>query len=254
MMFPPFKGFVRVFVLICTTVFILEQFALYGPFGDGLLFREMIRFFGLEPSLVYRGMVYQMITWVFIHGNFMHLLFNMFAFWMFGSLLEETLGQRRFIWFTFFSGIFSAVSILLFSLFDVSTFSNATIGASGIIFAILIAISRLFPNQMVLLFFIFPMKMKYFAYLMVGIEFYALYTANNRGISNIAHLGGALFGFLYVSWLNRRRGPHGGNGSDWFQNLKERWQQRKRRKHLRIIYPENKSRYHLGGLGGERVF
>ncbi|PIR23569.1 MAG: hypothetical protein COV44_02275 [Deltaproteobacteria bacterium CG11_big_fil_rev_8_21_14_0_20_45_16] len=243
MIFPPFRGFVRTFVLICVGVFILEQIALFGPFGDGSLYRQMIRMLGLEPQLALRGLVYQLVTWVFLHGNLMHLVFNMFAFWMFGSLLQDTFGQKRFIKFTFLAAIFSALVIILFSLFDEMSFNTPTIGASGIVFSILIAVSCLFPNQVVLFFFVFPMKMKYFAYLMVAFEFYALYSSNNQGISNIAHLGGALFGWLYVAWFNRS--GRGGGRSNWFKTLMDQLHQRRRRKHLRIIYPESKTRYHF---------
>jgi len=246
MMFPPFKGFVRFFVIACTSVFVLQMFAAHGALRDLQAERILIQFFGLQPQLVFKGMIYQLVTWIFIHGSLFHLLFNMFAFWMFGSLLESFLGQRIFLRFFFASAIGSACIIILFSLVDDLTYSVPTIGASGVVFAILIAVARLFPNQTVLFFFIFPMKMKYFALLILALEFYALYTSNNHGISNIAHLGGALVGFLFVSWLNRTGGRGlGGKGIrlSW-RALVERLQARRKKKHLRIVYPEDRTRYH----------
>lgn len=240
MIFPPFKGFVRIFVIACSAVFVLGLFA---QSQSQELYRSFVEFFGLLPEKFIRGLVFQAITWVFLHGNLTHILFNMFAFWMFGSLLEATFGTRRFIWFNLSCAIFTAGCITLFgAFFDPFTFQVATIGASGLVFGILIAVSRLYPNQIVLFFFVFPMKLKYFAYLMIAIEFYALHSSNQKGISNIAHLGGALFGYLYVSWWNNRR--FGGGPFSWFQNWKQNWTQKKRRKQLRIVYPDEKRSYH----------
>jgi membrane associated rhomboid family serine protease len=242
MMFPPFKGFVRIFVVACTAVFLLMLVA-QAQSDSPDLYRDLVEFFGLYPAKLIRGMIFQMLTWVFLHGSLTHLLFNMFAFWMFGSLLESTFGTKRFIGFNFLCAVFTAVCISLYgAFFDPFTFEVATIGASGLVFGILIAVSRLFPNQMVLFFFVFPMKLKYFSYLMIAIEFYALYTSNQKGISNIAHLGGALFGFLYVSWWNNRF--YGGGPFRWLQAWRQSWIQKKRRKQLRIVYPEDKRSYH----------
>lgn len=243
MIFPAFRGFVRVFVILCAAVFVLEQFALYGPTGDPARFQQMIRFLGLEPDLLFRGMVYQIFTWVFLHGNLTHLLFNMFAFWMFGSLLEETFGTRRFIKFNLFATLVTAGVIIFYSLFDPATYHTPTIGASGLVFAILVAVARLYPNQMILFFFIFPMRMKYFAYLLIIIEFYFLWTSNNRGISNIGHLGGALAGYIFISWRGGR-GGYGESGADWLKKMRSQWHQKRRRKNLRIVYPEDRQRYH----------
>ncbi|TVQ80936.1 MAG: rhomboid family intramembrane serine protease [Bradymonadales bacterium] len=242
MMFPPFRGFVRVFVISCTAVFVLLLFS-QSPSAPQGIYRAFVEFFGLFPERVLQGMLFQPITWVFLHGNFMHLLFNMFAFWMFGSLLESTFGTRRFVWFNLFCALFTAGCIILFGLLvDDLTFRIPTIGASGLVFGILIAVARLYPNQVVLFFFIIPMKLKYFAYILMAIEFYALYASNQKGISNIAHLGGALFGFLFVSWWNNRFTRGGPMG--WIQAWRQQWIQRRRRKQLRIVYPEDKRHYH----------
>ncbi|MBN8555015.1 MAG: rhomboid family intramembrane serine protease [Deltaproteobacteria bacterium] len=245
MLFPKFQGFVRTFVFICVGVFILQQFALRGPFGGQVYALELTRFFGLVPELFFQGMIYQPFTWIFLHGNFSHLLFNMFAFWMFGSLLEETWGTRRFIRFVVVTGYLTGVVVCLWGLLDPITFSLPTIGASGVIFAILMAISRLFPDQTVLLFFVFPIKMRYFAYLMIAIEFFALYDSNHHGISNIAHLSGAFVGYFYVSIQKNSRG---GRGSDqdggWFKNFRDRLHQRRMRKKLRVIYVDQSKRVH----------
>lgn len=244
MYLPPFKGFIRVFVLICVGVFILEQVALYGPLGGETSFSFFVRFFGLQPALVFKGMIFQMLTWVFVHGNLGHLLFNMFAFYMFGSMLQETFGNKRFTFFNLYAALFTALIIIGFGLFDPQTYMASTIGASGLVFAVLIGVARLFPDQVILFAFIFPMRMKHFAWLMIAIEFYFLYTSNNKGISNIAHLGGALFGWLYIEWMKRGKGPGLSSNSSWLKDLKEKLSAKKKRKHLRIVYPEDRSKFH----------
>jgi membrane associated rhomboid family serine protease len=244
-LFPKFQGFVRTFVLVCGGVFLLQMLSARSLGGEVQLF-DFVRFFGLVPDLFFRGMIHQPISWIFLHGNFNHLLFNMFAFWMFGALLEETWGTKRFVRFVFITGYLTGVIVAIWGLVDPITFSVPTIGASGVIFAILIAVSRTFPDQMILVFFIFPMRMRYFAYLMIAIEFFALYDSNRHGISNIAHLGGALIGYIYVGFQGNRRGPSSGFGSNggWFKNMKDRWHQRRMRKKLRVIYVDQSKRVH----------
>jgi len=249
-LFPKFQGFVRIFVLACVGVFVLQQFALFAPGSSGSLYKELIHFFGLSPQMVFQGMIFQPVTWMFLHANLMHLLFNMLGLWMFGSLLEETFGAKGMLKFTLLSGVLTGLIVCVIGLFDSATFTTPTIGASGVVFATLMAISRLYPNQIVLFFFVFPMRMRYFAYLMILFEFYALYTSNASGVSNIAHLGGALIGFFYVSFTGPQkrsnRGTHGGI-SGWIQQLRDRWHQRKMRRRIRIIRTtdrEDRTTYH----------
>jgi membrane associated rhomboid family serine protease len=184
-------------------------------------------------------MVFQVLTWIFLHGNLSHLLFNSLGIWMFGSLLEETWGTKQFTKFVFLSGAITGVLVALFSLIDPMSYSAPTIGASGIVFAILIAVSRMFPNQVVLFFFVFPMRMRYFAYLMIVIEFYALYSSNQGGVSNIAHLSGAAVGFF----LSRGPGP-GAGVNNWLKDFQDRWHQRRMRKKLRVVRSDQKITYH----------
>ncbi|MDB5037138.1 MAG: hypothetical protein JWQ35_666 [Bacteriovoracaceae bacterium] len=236
---PPLRGFVRTFIFICVAVFVLQQFALHGPFGGTFRYSEFIKFFGLVPEMLFKGMIFQPITWIFLHGSFSHLLFNMLGLWMFGSLLEDVWGTKRFMRFIFLAGALTGILVGCFGLFDPYSYSLPTIGASGVVFAVLVAVSRMFPNQVVLFFFVFPMKMKYFAYLMIALEFYALYTSNEQGISNIAHLSGAAVGYFLS-----RGGPGNFKIANWWRNLQDRWHQRRMRKKLRIIRVNEKTTYH----------
>jgi len=244
---PAFRGFVKIFVIICAAVFALEQFAQVSTFARHDLFNQLLRFLGLVPELFFQGMIYQAVTWLFIHWSLWHLLFNMLAFWMFGSLLQDLIGDRRFATFTLLSGAITGVLVATIGLFDASMYSIPTIGASGVVFALLVAVARIFPNQVVLFMFIFPMKMRYFALLLLGIEFLALNSSNNHGISNTAHLSGAAVGYFYASWFMSRTpssGSQSGGGIlDWFKRMRENARQRKLRKRLRIVRAEETKRW-----------
>jgi membrane associated rhomboid family serine protease len=244
---PPFAGIVRIFSIACALVFIGQTIALQGPFGSPDLHQQIINIFGLVPAQVLSGHVYQLVTWFFLHGTFLHLVFNLLGFWMFGSLLESTWGRRRFRNFCIASALLTGVGVCLFGLIDRETFSLPTIGASGIVFAAIMGVSVVIPDQVVLFFFVFPMKMRYFAYLMVGIEFYALLGAQHSSmgsgssISNIAHLTGALVGYL----LAKKNGSRGGGSlTAFFRNLKDQWHQKRMRKKLRVIKIDRKVSYH----------
>lgn len=238
---PPLKGFVRTFVFICTGVFILQYFALQGPLGSGDLYREFLNFFGLVPERVFKGMIFQPLTWIFLHGTFAHLVFNMLTIWMFGSLLEDTWGSKRFTWFCLVSGFLTGLLVSVLSYFDLQSWSIPTIGASGVIYALLVAVSRNFPNQTVLFFFVFPMKMKYFAYLIIAIEFFSFRNGTSPGVSNLAHLSGAAVGYF----LGARHFSGGsGMGRNWFQSIKDKLHQRKMRKKLRVIRVNDRITYH----------
>ncbi len=232
MIFPRFTGFVRTFVFICTGVFLLEAFAKAQP-DSRELFEQLIRFFGLVPELFWQGMIYQGVTWIFFHGDLTHLLFNMLGFWMFGSLLQDHFGDRKFMTFVFVTGFLTAVVVAAVSLLNPLTLNIPTIGASGVVFAVLVAIAQLYPNQMVLFMFIFPLKMKVFAYLLIAIEFYALWTSNQQGVSNLAHLSGALVGWIFIRFFGDRGGFSSGSG--WWRQVRERWHQRRMRKKLRVV-------------------
>lgn len=244
---PPFSGLVKKFSVVCVLVFIGQTILLQGPFANAELYKQMLETLGLVPSKVLSGHIYQLTTWFFLHGTFLHLVFNLLGFWMFGSLLEATWGKRRFRNFCLVSAGFTGIGICLFGLIDNQTFLLPTIGASGLVFATIMAVSVVIPDQVVLFFFVFPMKMKYFAYLMIGIEFYALLGAQAAGpisgsaVSNIGHLTGALAGYL----LAKRNSHHsGGSLSGLWSDFRDKWHQKRMRKKLRVIKIDRKISYH----------
>ncbi len=140
--------------------------------------------------------VWQLITYQFMHGGFSHIFFNMFALWMFGASIEDTFGSKKFLIFYLLAG----VSAGLFQLFLTPLFGGAeavTIGASGAVFGVLIAYAMFFPDNLIFLYFLIPVKAKYLIGFLVVIEFLAVDSASS-GVAHLAHLGGAIFGFLYI--------------------------------------------------------
>ncbi|MBN1634416.1 MAG: rhomboid family intramembrane serine protease [Ignavibacteria bacterium] len=155
--------------------------------------------FGIAPEFIrYVGDFYpwQIITYMFLHGDFGHLFFNMFALWMFGVEIENLWGSKKFLIYYFLCGISAAVA----NLFIAPLFSTVgpTIGASGAVYGVLVAFAFLFPNRHIYLYFLLPIKAKYLIIFYMALE--VIYVASNQatGIAHIAHLGGAVAGLIYL--------------------------------------------------------
>ncbi len=146
---------------------------------------------------------------MFLHGSLWHIAFNMLALWMFGSQLEFVWGARRFIQYYFFTGIGAGITNAILQPHS----STPIIGASGAIYGLLLAYGMFFPNRQILIYFLFPMKAKHFVILFGAIELLSsmpLLGNLSDGVAHLAHLGGLLFGFLYLKripwrWFGRRR-------------------------------------------------
>jgi rhomboid family protein len=152
----------------------------------------------LMPSAVIRGAFWQPVTYLFLHSltSFTHILFNMLMLWMFGAPIEETWGTRRFLQYYFVCGIGAGICVVLVNL----AFGNPhqrVLGASGAIYGLLLAFGMLFPNQTVLLSFLFPIKAKYMVMIFGAIAFMSSFQSGST-VSNLAHLGGMIFGFAYM--------------------------------------------------------
>lgn len=140
---------------------------------------------------------WQLVTYAFLHGNFSHILFNMFALWMFGVQIENTWGSRRFSMFYFVCIIGAAIVQVIVTTADPGY--SPTVGASGGVFGILLAFGMMFPEQPIYLYFLFPVKAKWFVIGYGLIELYAGVTGSSV-IAHFAHLGGMLFGFLLIQY------------------------------------------------------
>ena len=153
--------------------------------------------FGLVPVKLWKGwMIWQPLTYLFLHGNFIHLLFNMFVLWMFGKDLENEWGKRAFYQYYFVSGIGAGIITSLFS------FGSYTpvIGASGANYGLLLAYGLMYPNRMVYLYGIFPVKVKFMVLALAVIAFFASMTSPNSTTSHITHIGGMVIGFLFLNF------------------------------------------------------
>lgn len=147
-------------------------------------------------AVVHILMVWQVVTYMFLHAGITHILFNMLALWMFGSMLEQDWGTRRFLKYYFLCGIAAGVCVLVVNV-AIGDWYTPTIGASGAIFGLLVAFGVMYPNQTVLMNFLFPIKAKYMVVIYAVIELLMTF-GPNTGVSTIAHLGGMLFGYIYL--------------------------------------------------------
>lgn len=139
---------------------------------------------------------WQLFTYMFMHGGFWHLFFNMLALWMFGMELENTWGSRKFLIYYLVCGFGAGISNLLIS--PLVGQNAPTVGASGAVFGVLIAFGMLFPDRPIYLYFLLPVRAKYFIAVYIGLELFTGVTGTTDGVAHFAHLGGAAVGFLYL--------------------------------------------------------
>lgn len=200
-LFGAFPPVIKNLLIINGLVFMAQQV----PSIDGIL----LQWFALWPntslfgySTVSTFLPWQLVTYGFLHGDFTHLLFNMFALWMFGMRIEHAWGSRRFAIYYFLCVIGAGLVQLL-----VATISAAngqvypTVGASGGVFGLLLAFGMLYPNEyIVLLFPPIPIKAKWFVIIFGALELYFGVTGAQVGVANFAHLGGMVFGYLLIQY------------------------------------------------------
>ena len=162
---------------------------------------------------------YQLITYMFMHGNFEHLFFNMFALWMFGNTLENIWGSKRFLLFYMLCGIgagvcqeivqyiqyattlaqYDSVNLGGGQVIPMASYLNLmnTVGVSGAIYGLLLAFGMMFPNSMIYLYFFVPIKAKWFVIGYAVIELVSGFIGGGN-VAHFAHLGGMLFGLILI--------------------------------------------------------
>jgi rhomboid family protein len=182
--------------------------------------------FGLVPALITtRFFVWQFVTYLFVHAGPLHILFNMLVLWMFGCDLERIWGLKKFLQYYFLSGVGAGLCSYLVGPLS----SVPTVGASGAIYGLLLAYGILFADRIIYLYFLFPIKAKYFVLIMGALEFYAAIATSGSGVSHTAHLGGMIFGYVYL-----RRGRWSlGWGETW-----GRWKLQRARRKFKIYLSE----------------
>ncbi|MBP5386731.1 MAG: rhomboid family intramembrane serine protease [Prevotella sp.] len=225
-----------------------------------LLFRgiNLNDIFGLHFFLASHFHIYQLFTYMFMHGGWDHIFFNMFALWMFGCVMERVWGPKKFLFYYIFCGVGAGViqeiaqyvelySILSgqsgvgFTTLISSAWSDAaladslnawtTVGASGAIYAILLAFGMTFPNERIFIFPLpIPIKAMWFVMVYVAIELFSALGTSSDNVAHFAHLGGMLFGFLLIRyWQKHPESELYGrsHGRQFFDRWRANWENRK---------------------------
>ena len=194
---------VKLLLIINISVYILIELSGYK--------NTLFQMFGLVPiSVIQEFKFWQTITYLFIHGGFLHIFFNMFVLWMFGKDLEVDWGKKQFIIFYFLCGIGSGAITTLMSM----TSFIPIVGASGAIYGMLVAYGFTYPNRMVYLYGIFPIKVKYMVLGLGIIAFLASVSTSQSSISHITHLSGMMIALLYIIYTKWK------NVKLWYMQLK----------------------------------
>ncbi len=203
--------------------------------------------------------IYQLVTYMFMHANFEHIFFNMFALWMFGTVVENVWGPKKFLFYYISCGIGAGVfqelaqfcsfyftiseqvpNFTLTMLPEVTSQlgsvlnSWTTVGASGAIYAILLAFGMIFPNERLFIIPIpIPIKAKWFVMIYAVIELVSAMATTGDNVAHLAHLGGMVVGFFMIRYWRGHSGKgYGGqfHGQQFFDNLKNRWDRHSNKK------------------------
>lgn len=229
-------------LLIINLLAFLATFAL-GGYGIDLADIGGLHFF-LAPHF----QVFQLVTYMFLHGGFTHLLFNMFALWMFGCVMERVWGPRKFLFYYLACGIGAGLMQEVAQFVHLCTFAGGedllmvaqynaakinmwtTVGASGAIYGILLAFGMTFPEERIFIFPLpVPIKAKWFVAIYAAVELFSALSASSDGVAHMAHLGGMLFGFFMIRYWNSHPGVgyNSNGGRQFFDNLKRNFDRRR---------------------------
>jgi membrane associated rhomboid family serine protease len=230
---------------------------------------DLTRMLGLHFFLASEFHIYQFITYMFLHGGFTHILFNMFALWMFGSVIERVWGPKKFLFYYICCGVGAGftqelVQYITYSMEDIAAYQyvNAggvqmttdayinlwtTIGASGAVYGILLAFGMIFPNERLFIIpFPFPIKAKWLIVGYIAIELFSAMSGPGDGVAHMAHLGGMLFGFLLIRYWQKHPDSSSGfgrsRGQEFFDNLKRKYDARQTQQHMKAEHTSDPRR------------
>lgn len=243
-------------LLIVNVVAFLFTFLMGMDASGGYALNDI---FGLHFFLASDFHIYQLFTYMFMHGGFEHILFNMFALWMFGCVVERVWGAKKFLFYYIACGVGAglfqeaAQFVQFYMMSDVmpgisvgNVFSVAhglsaslnswtTVGASGAIYAILLAFGMIFPEDRIFIFPIpVPIKAKYFVIGYAAIELFSAIATTGDGVAHTAHLGGMVFGFFMIRyWRKQIEGGYGGSRTkDAFAKMRDTFSGKHRKPHF----------------------
>ncbi len=185
-----YNSAIRVLIALNLVIFVIIWLPQSKPFEY-----SVYTLFGLVPKYVWSKLrFWQPVTYMFLHGGWLHVGINMFVLWMFGREIEWRWGKKEFLKFYFITGVGSGIVTMLFSLHSVTP----VIGASGAIYGVLLAYGMMFPERYVYLYFLFPLKVKYFVAIIGGIAFFSSLSNPGDTIAHLTHLSGMIIGYLYI--------------------------------------------------------
>jgi membrane associated rhomboid family serine protease len=191
--------------VITKNIIIINVLMFGATFFIGDKMYEYLALFNYQ-SPYFKG--WQVITHMFMHGGLMHLVFNMFGVYMFGTRLEQIWGPKRYLNFYLITGLGAALIHTAVQTYEISqgldVLNIPTVGASGALFGILVAFALYWPNtELYLMFIPIPIKAKYAVIGYAAFELFSGISGFQSGVAHFAHLGGALFGFILVKYWNK---------------------------------------------------
>jgi membrane associated rhomboid family serine protease len=199
---PPIPPVTKALMLVCTAMFCLSELltrsgiGALSPLGAVPVLEAWLGLWPIGSSMFWP---WQLLTYAFLHGSVLHLFFNMLGLWMFGSELERLWGNRRYLQFLFAGVIAAAIAQLVVTW--LARTMTVTVGASGGLFALLLAFGMLFPNRIIMpLFPPIPMKARTFVIIFGALELFLGYNDPRSGVAHFAHLGGMVGGFLMIRY------------------------------------------------------
>ena len=227
---------------------------------------DLTQLLGLHFFLASDFHFFQFFTYMFLHGGFTHIFFNMFALWMFGSVIERVWGPKKFIFYYICCGIGAGIAqelvqYVTYSIEGISAYQyvNAggvqmttdayinlwtTIGASGAVYAILLAFGMIFPNERLFIIpFPFPIKAKWLVAGYIVIELVSAMSGPGDGVAHMAHLGGMLFGFLLIRYWQKHPDSSTrfgrSRGQEFFDNLRHKYEAHQQQNHMKAEHTEH---------------
>jgi membrane associated rhomboid family serine protease len=226
--FPPA---IKTICLACVAVFTLQKLSEFAFGQPGWNF--WLAWFGLAPQAVVHGFIWQLFTYIFLHAGILHILFNLLYLAMFGADLERAWGSKKFYTYFFLCGIGAGlINVIVKELIFLAhaagpdSLKVPTIGASGAIYGVLLAVAVVMPHRQV---YVFPLpvtvSMRLLVIVLGAIEFFGTIGSTGDNVSHICHLGGMLVGYVYL-----RRGSFGYN----LRNSYSDWQRRRLRKKFEV--------------------
>lgn len=230
---------------------------------------DLTSLLGLHFFLASDFHIYQFVTYMFLHGGLTHIFFNMFALWMFGNVIEQVWGPKKFIFYYICCGVGAGLvqEIVQYGTYlyeglaayqyvntgSVQMTTDAyinlwtTIGASGAVYGILLAFGMIFPNERLFIIpFPFPIKAKWLIVGYIAIELFSAMSAPGDGVAHMAHLGGMLFGWILIRyWKNhpdssQRFGRS--NGMEFFDKMKRKFDERQQAGRMKAEPTDNPRR------------